>query len=91
VVILNLVAVGILGVTEWMRRGSRVAACLLLAGFLYSKGVDRVTLREPLWQGTIWVLVLGGALANGVWGTFALSRARRDRTTISPPSEAGPA
>ncbi len=84
ILVLNLVAVGALVLSELMRRGYRVAACLLLGAFLYSKVVDRTVMHEPIWQSALWLVVIGGALANGAWGTFALAKARHAALAARP-------
>jgi len=70
---------GILLATERMRRGSRVAACVLLAlsGFVAIASGVLITVRV-LFAG------LTVMFANGVWGAFALARVRRDAGHISP-------
>ena len=75
-----LIAAGIYYAAERTRVGSRVAACALVALFVVAKLVD----DRPLWAGALWSLIILGALANGVWGTFALAAARRDALLVPP-------
>jgi hypothetical protein len=75
-----LIAAGIFYASERTRAGSRVAACVLFALFVLAKLVD----DRPLWAGALWSLIILGALANGVWGTFALAATRRDALLVPP-------
>jgi hypothetical protein len=75
-----LIAAGIFYAAERTRAGSRVAACALVAMFVLAKLVD----ARPLWAGALWSLIILGALANGVWGTFALAATRRDAHLVPP-------
>jgi hypothetical protein len=73
-----------LGLAEWMRRGSRVAAVLLLSAVIGAKLRSWLYAHEPFWYGGVWTIVLLAAMANGVWGTFALAAARRDASRLPP-------
>jgi hypothetical protein len=42
---------------------------------------------EPLLWPLLWLVVFGGALASGVWGTFELAEVRREPATSPPPSD----
>jgi hypothetical protein len=84
VVILVILAIIILGLTELLRRGSRIAASLLLGAFVLAKLSAWLLGGEPLWHGALWTVIIAGALINGVWGTFALASVRRDAATIPP-------
>ena len=81
---LSLMAAGILFATERMRRGGRVAACVLLGLFVTAKLSSWLVGGTPLWQGALWTVVIFGALANGVWGTFALAAVQRDAEHVPP-------
>ena len=89
VVVLAVVAVALLFATERMRRGSRVAACFLLGLFVVARLGSWLLGGQPLWQGLIINLLVLGALANAVWGTFALEAVRREAVHV-PPAPARP-
>ena len=82
--VLVVIAAGLLIATERMRHGSRAAACVLLSLFLAAKLGAWALGGEPLWRGALWSVIILGALANGVWGTFALAAVRRDAALVPP-------
>ena len=75
-----VIAAGILWATERTRSGSRLAACVLLGLFVLAKLVD----VQPLRAGALWSVIIIIALANGIWGTFALARTRREALLVPP-------
>ena len=75
-------AVLMLVLSEWLRRGSRVAALLLVSAVIGAKLRSWLYAHEPFFYGSVWTIVLLAALANGVWGTFALAAARRDAADV---------
>jgi len=80
------IAAGIFLATERMQRGSRVAACVLLAvtGFMaYSTWHVATLVTGAL------LTVLTVVFANGAWGTFALARVQRN-AAHEPPAPARP-
>lgn len=83
-VILAAMAAGILFATERMRRGSRAAACILLGLFVSAKLNSWLAAGAPLWSGALWAVLIFCALANGVWGTFALAAVKRDAEHVPP-------
>ena len=83
-------ALGLLGGAELVRRGSRVAAVLLVVLYLGLKAVD-VASGTPVWHGALVSLIVLGALLNGVWGTASLATVQRDALTVPPaPTPARP-
>ena len=82
--VLAVIAGAILFATERMRRGGRVAACILLALFVGAKLLSWLAGGAPLWSGALWTVLIFCALANGVWGTFALAAVRRDAEHVPP-------
>ena len=83
-IVLLVFAGGIQIATEFMRRGSRVAACLLLAFFVGAKLYSWLVAGQPLYAGALWTVIVFGALCNGVWGTFALAAVQRDALLVPP-------
>ena len=83
-IILLLFAAGFLYATERMRRGSRVAATALLAFFVLTKLADWLLGGAPIYAGALWTVIILGALVNGVWGTFALAKVRKDAASVPP-------
>jgi hypothetical protein len=81
---LALSAGGLLYATERMRRGSRVAACTLLGLFVVGRLADWFVSGVPVWNGLLWTVLIGGALATGTSGTFALAAVRRDALLVPP-------
>jgi hypothetical protein len=67
-----------------MRRGSRLAACLLLVLFIAAKLSDWLLAGVPWWHGALWTVIIAGALSNGVWGTFALAAVQRAAAQVPP-------
>lgn len=83
-IVLALLAGGIVFATERMRRGSRIAACLLLLLFVAAKLSDWLLGGVPLWHGALWSVIIAAALANGVWGTFILAAVQREAALVPP-------
>lgn len=89
-IVLLLFAAGLLYATERMRRGSRAAAIVLLGLFIATKLADWLIGGAPVYAGALWTLIILGALVNGVWGTIALARVRREAALVPPaPSREG--
>jgi hypothetical protein len=88
--VLALIAVWIFVASELLRRGSRIAAILLLLAFVSAKLANWLVAGAPIYSGALWTLIVGGALANGAWGAFELAAARREAALIppAPPKEA---
>lgn len=84
IAVLLLIAAAVLFSTERMRRGDRAAACALLGVFVLAKLAAWLLNGEPLWHGLVWTLIIVGALANGVWGTFELAAVRRAAADVPP-------
>ena len=79
-----LVAGLVLAAAERVRRGDRWAAVALLVYFVLEKVGRAVAGTEPLWNGALVAAILAFCLAQGVWGTFALARVRRDAAAVPP-------
>ena len=88
-IVLILLGLTILGLSELLRRGNRLAAGLLLAAFIVAKLTSWLLAGEPLWHGALWTVIIGGALINGVWGTVEMAAVRRDAATVPPAPERG--
>jgi hypothetical protein len=82
--ILALIAVWILVASELLRRGSRIAAILLLVAFVTAKLATWLVVGDPIYSGALWSLIIVGALANGVWGAFELAAVRHEAALIPP-------
>ena len=82
--VLIVIAGAVLFSTERMRRGDRAAACVLLGLFVLAKLAGWLLNGEPLWNGLVWTVIIFGALANGVWGTFELAAVRRAAVDVPP-------
>lgn len=82
--ILLTLALAVLVLSEWLRRGSRVAAVLLLSAVVGAKLRSLLFAHEALTYGGVWTVILLVATANGVWGAFALAAARRELMQLSP-------
>ena len=82
--ILFVLSLILLALSEWLRRGSRVAALLLVSALVAAKLVSWLYAHEPLSRGAVWTVIVLAALANGVWGTFSLAAAEREAATIPP-------
>ncbi len=91
VVMLIVLAVIILGLSELLRGGSRIAASLLLAAFVLSKLSAWLVGGEPVWHGALWTVIVAGALVNGAWGAFELTAIRREAATLPPAPTRSPA
>jgi hypothetical protein len=83
-IILALIAIWLLVASELLRRGSRIAAVLLLVAFLAAKLATWLLGGSPIYSGALWSLIIAGALANGVWGAFELAAVRRQAALIPP-------
>lgn len=83
-VVLALIGIGILVASELLRRGNRVAAVVLFSAFVAAKLGSWLLAGEPLYRGALWTIIIAGALANGVWGAFALTQIRRDAALVPP-------
>ena len=83
-IILLLFAGGLLYASERLRAGSRAAAIVLLVLFVLTKLVDWLVGGAPLYAGALWTIIILGALGNGVWGTFALAKVRREAELVPP-------
>ena len=81
-------ALVVLGLSEWLRRGSRVAAVLLLSAVIAAKLRSWLYAHEPFFYGSVWTIILLATFANGIWGTFELAAARRERSlaSLKPPT-----
>ena len=82
--ILLVLALTVLALSEMLRRGSRVAAVLLVAAVVAAKLRSWLYAREPLSHGVVWTIVVLAALMNGAWGAFALAAANREASKIPP-------
>lgn len=78
------IALAVLAAAEWLRRGSRTAAVVLFSAVIGAKLLSWRVAREPLSYGAVWTIILIAALANGVWGAFALAAVRREAATLPP-------
>jgi len=94
-IVFLIIAAGLLFATEQMRKGSRVAAILVLCLAILTKLADWLLGGAPLYAGALWTVIILGALVNGVWGTMILARVRRDAALVPPaptrPDRASPA
>jgi hypothetical protein len=79
--ILMVLALIVLALSEALRRGSRVAALLLVLAVVAAKLRSWLYAREPLSQGAVWTIVVLAALLNGVWGTFELAAAKKQASS----------
>ena len=82
--VLILLALTVLGLSELLRRGNRIAASLLLVAFVAAKLSSWLLGGEPLWHGALWTVIIAGALINGVWGSVEMAAVRREAATIPP-------
>jgi hypothetical protein len=83
-IILLLFAGALLYSTEKMRKGSIVAAGAVLTMVVLTKLADWLIGGAPLYAGALWMVIIIGALVNGVWGTVILARVRREAAIIPP-------
>jgi hypothetical protein len=81
--ILALLALSILVGGEFLRRGNRVVAILLVLAFVAAKLLSWLG-GDPIYAGALWTLIIFGALLNGVWGAFELAAVRREAATVPP-------
>ena len=79
-----ILAAGILVTTEQMKRGSRLAACLLFGLFAAAKVSAWLMQGQSLGSGLLWTVLIAGGLANGIWGTFELAAVQRDALRVPP-------
>lgn len=80
--ILLAFALALLGLSEWLRRGSRTAAVLLLLAVVGAKLRSLLFAHEAWTYGAVWTVILLAAAANGVWGAFALASARHEAARL---------
>jgi FtsH-binding integral membrane protein len=75
---------------ELSGRGRRWAAWALLVLFLLSTVMNVLAGRVALFDGIVGRLIMTFCLAQGVWGTMALARVRREAALVppAPPREA---
>ena len=84
----TLAALVLLALSEWLRRGSRTAAILLLACFIALKVALWYVGAAGLWDGALVAAALIFGFVQGIWGAAMLASVRRDRAAIarrSPP------
>jgi hypothetical protein len=72
-------AIALLGLSEWLKRGSRVAAVLLLASFIALKLALWYVGAAKLWDGALVSAALIFGFIQGIWGASMLASVRRDR------------
>ena len=72
-------ALVLLALSEWLKRGSRIAALLLLLSFIALKVALWWVGAAKLWEGAIVSAVIIFGLAQGLWGASMLASVRRDR------------
>jgi hypothetical protein len=84
VVVLLLLAASIAFAAERMKKGSQIAAVLLLCLFIAAKLGAWWLGGERWYAGALWAVIIIGALINGIWGTFALARIRREALLVPP-------
>ena len=91
--VLLLFAGGLLYSTEKMRKGSVAAAVTVLTIVVLTKLADWLLAGAPWYAGALWMVIIIGALVNGVWGTVVLARVRREAALIppAPPRASAPA
>lgn len=83
-IILLLLAGGLLYSTEKMRKGSVAAAVTVLTIVVLTKLADWLLAGAPWYAGALWMVIIIGALVNGVWGTVILARVHREAALIPP-------
>lgn len=72
-------ALVLLGLSEWLKRGSRAAAVLLLMSFIALKlALWWVGVTKP-WEGALVAAALIFGFVQGIWGAVMLASVRRDR------------
>ena len=76
-------ALVLLGLSEWLKRGSRIAAALLLASFVALKLALWWVGVTKLWEGAIVTAILIFGFVQGIWGTTILASVRRDRAALN--------
>jgi hypothetical protein len=86
-----VLSASILVATEQMKRGSRLAACVLFTLFAAAKISAWLMQGQPLSSGLVWTVLIAGGLANGIWGTFALASVNHDALSVppAPPRDTG--
>ena len=75
-------AVALLAISEWLKRGSRVAAMLLLASFLALKLALWWVGAAKLWDGALVSAAMLFGFVQGIWGALMLASVRRDRASL---------
>ena len=80
--ILFVLSLTMLALSEWLRRGSRIAAVLLVLAVVAAKLRSSLYAHEPLSQGAVWTIIVLAALVNGAWGTFELAASKREASRI---------
>jgi hypothetical protein len=73
----------LLALSEWLKRGSRAAAVLLLASFLALKVALWYVGVAKLWEGALVAAVMVFGFVQGIWGASMLASVRRDRATMA--------
>jgi hypothetical protein len=81
--ILVLLALSMFVAGEFLRRGSRTAAILLVIAFVAAKLLSWLG-GDPIYAGALWTIIILGALLNGVWGAFELTAVKREAATVPP-------
>jgi hypothetical protein len=75
-------AIVLLGLSEWLKRGSRTAAVLLLASFIALKLALWWVGAAKLWDGALVAAALIFGFVQGIWGAVMLASVRRDRAAL---------
>ena len=76
-------ALVLLGLSELLKRGSRIAGVLLLASFVALKLALWWAGAARLWEGAIVAAILIFGFVQGIWGAVMLASVRRDRAALS--------
>ena len=75
-------AAALLGASEWLKRGSRTAAVILLLSFIALKLALWWVGAAKLWDGALVSAVLVFGFVQGIWGASMLASVRRDRAAL---------
>lgn len=75
-------ALVLLGLSEWLKRGSRVAAALLLLSLVAVKLALWWAGAAKPWEGALVLAALIFGFVQGIWGAAMLASVRRDRAAI---------
>lgn len=75
-------AIALLGMTEWLKRGSRIAAVSLLACFVALKLALWWVGAAGLWDGLLVSAAMVFGFVQGIWGARMLASVRRDRAAM---------